>query len=154
MSPRTGRPLKGETKRDHRVAVKLDEGEITLLDECAARMESSRTDVIVRGIKLVKQELDSKNGENISSPLDFCVPASYNGFTGYESEVERVSPRTGRPVIGEKKDVDLKIRISQSVNERLLAYCNKHGQKRAEVVREAITEKLDKEDRDEISKPS
>lgn len=152
MSPRTGRPLKGETKRDHRVAVKLDEGEITLLDECAERMESSRTDVIVRGIKLVKQELDSKNGEKSPSTLDFCVPSSYNGFTEHESEVARVSPRTGRPVIGERKDVDLKVRIGQSVNERLLAYCDKHGQTRAEVVREAITEKLDKEDRDKFLK--
>ena len=56
-----------------------------------------------------------------------------------------MSPRTGRPVIGEKKEVDLKVRISASVNQRLLAYSKEHGQTRAEVVREAITEKLDKE---------
>lgn len=56
-----------------------------------------------------------------------------------------MSPRTGRPVIGEKKDVDIKVRISQSENERLCVYCEKHGQTRAEVIREAIAEKLDKE---------
>ena len=60
MSPRTGRPLKGETKRDKRVAVKLDESEIAILDECAQRTDSTRTDIIVRGIKLVKHELDKK----------------------------------------------------------------------------------------------
>ena len=56
-----------------------------------------------------------------------------------------MSPRTGRPVIGERKEVDIKVRISQSENERLVAYCQKRGTKRAEVIREAITEKLDKE---------
>ena len=56
-----------------------------------------------------------------------------------------MSPRTGRPVIGEKKDVDLKVRISTRENERLIAYGEKHGLTRAEVVREAIAEKLDKE---------
>lgn len=56
-----------------------------------------------------------------------------------------MSPRTGRPVVGEKKEVDLKVRISARENERLLAYSEKHGQTRAEVIREAIAEKLDKE---------
>ena len=56
-----------------------------------------------------------------------------------------MSPRTGRPVIGEKKEIDLKVRIGKETNERLLAYCKAHRQKRAEVIREAIAEKLDKE---------
>ena len=56
-----------------------------------------------------------------------------------------MSPRTGRPVVGEKKDVDLKVRISSRENERLIAYGEKYGLTRAEVVRKAIAEKLDKE---------
>ncbi len=56
-----------------------------------------------------------------------------------------MSPRTGRPVVGEKKDVDLKVRISTKENERLIAYSKKRGMTRAEVVREAIAEKLGKE---------
>ena len=56
-----------------------------------------------------------------------------------------MSPRTGRPVVGEKKDVDLKVRISTKENERLIAYSEKRGMTRAEVVREAIAEKLGKE---------
>lgn len=60
MSPRTGRPLKGSTKRDQRVAVKLDESEVRLLDDCVNRMQATRTEVIVEGIRLVKRELDEK----------------------------------------------------------------------------------------------
>lgn len=56
-----------------------------------------------------------------------------------------MSPRTGRPVIGEKKEIDIKVRIGAALNERLNEYCKKHSQKRAEVIREAIIEKLDKE---------
>ena len=58
MSPRTGRPLKGETKRDNRVVIKLDEGEYATLEECVERLSATKTDVVVKGIKLVKQELD------------------------------------------------------------------------------------------------
>lgn len=60
MSPRTGRPVKGETKRDRRVAVKLNEKEFAELNECAGQMHSTRTEVIVKGIQLVKRELDAK----------------------------------------------------------------------------------------------
>ena len=60
MSPRTGRPLKGETRRDNRIAINLDEEELTILDECVEKTSSTRTDVIVRGIRLVKQEVDKK----------------------------------------------------------------------------------------------
>ena len=57
-----------------------------------------------------------------------------------------MSPRTGRPIIGERKDVDIKVRISQRENQRLTAYCDKHNIKRAVAIREAIVEKLDKEE--------
>lgn len=65
MSPRTGRPLKGETKRDNRVAIKLDENEMRLLNECVDETHSTRTDVVVWGIKLVKKELDDKKEQNV-----------------------------------------------------------------------------------------
>lgn len=60
MSPRTGRPLKGETKRDYRVAVKMNEREIMLLDECAKCLNTTRTDVVIKGVELVKREMDEK----------------------------------------------------------------------------------------------
>jgi len=34
--------------------------ELELLDECAKRLDKSRTDVVNKGIKLVKAELDKK----------------------------------------------------------------------------------------------
>lgn len=57
-----------------------------------------------------------------------------------------MSPRTGRPIIGERKEVDIKVRIGEKENARLLEYCKRHNKQRAAVIREAIAEKLDKEE--------
>ena len=60
MTPRTGRPKKGATKRDKQLTVMLSEGEIGMLNECAERKGETRTDIIVEGIRKVKHELDNK----------------------------------------------------------------------------------------------
>ena len=60
MSPRTGRPIKGTSKRDKSLQLRMSGEELALLDECSKRLEISRTDVINKGIKLVKKELDKK----------------------------------------------------------------------------------------------
>ncbi len=60
MSPRTGRPIKGTSKRDKSLQLRLSGEELSLLDECARRLNISRTDVISRGIQLVNEELDKK----------------------------------------------------------------------------------------------
>ncbi len=60
MSPRTGRPIKGESKRDKSLQLRMSSEELELLDECAKRLDKSRTDVVNKGIKLVKAELDKK----------------------------------------------------------------------------------------------
>jgi Fe-S cluster assembly ATPase SufC len=60
MSPRTGRPIKGTSKRDKSLQLRLSGEELSLLDECARRLSISRTDVISRGIQLVNEELDKK----------------------------------------------------------------------------------------------
>jgi Fe-S cluster assembly ATPase SufC len=60
MPPRTGRPIKGESKRDKSLQLRMSEQELNLLDECAARLKASRTDVVNKGIQLVKSELDKK----------------------------------------------------------------------------------------------
>lgn len=60
MSPRTGRPIKGETRKDLRLQLRLNQEEMALIDECAKRTESTRTEVVMKGIKLVKQQLDEK----------------------------------------------------------------------------------------------
>ena len=58
MSPRTGRPT--SNKKTERLEIRLAPDELSLLQECADRMETSKTEVILRGIQLVKAELDKK----------------------------------------------------------------------------------------------
>lgn len=60
MSPRTGRPIKGTSKRDKSLQLRMNQEELDLLDECADRLGESRTDVVNRGIRLVKEDLDKK----------------------------------------------------------------------------------------------
>ena len=61
MSPRTGRP-KLENAKNTRMSLRLRPTEAALLEECAERMNESRTTVIVKGIELVKAKLDSHDG--------------------------------------------------------------------------------------------
>lgn len=49
-----------------------------------------------------------------------------------------MSPRTGRPIIGAKKDVDVKVRFDSETNEKLLKYCEKNGITRAEAIRQSV----------------
>ena len=60
MSPRTGRPIKGASKRDKSLQLRMSQDELELLDECAKRLNKSRTDVVNHGIRLVKEALDKK----------------------------------------------------------------------------------------------
>lgn len=60
MSPRTGRPVKGTSKRDKSLQLRMSQDELNLLDECSKILGESRTDVVNRGIRLVKEELDKK----------------------------------------------------------------------------------------------
>lgn len=60
MSPRTGRPVKGTNKRDKSLQLRMSAEELALLDECSQQLSISRTDVINKGIQLVKAELDKK----------------------------------------------------------------------------------------------
>lgn len=60
MSPRTGRPLKGETKKEIRLQLRLNSEENALIEECAERMNTTRIDVVMQGIKMVKAKLDEK----------------------------------------------------------------------------------------------
>ena len=60
MSPRTGRPIKGESKRNLSLQIRMTQEEINLLDECAGKLSTTRTNIVNSGIKLVKKELDKK----------------------------------------------------------------------------------------------
>ena len=60
MSPRTGRPLKGETRRDLFLQIRVTKEELALLDECASYLNATRTDVVNKGIALVKKKVDAQ----------------------------------------------------------------------------------------------
>ena len=49
-----------------------------------------------------------------------------------------MSPRTGRPKAANPTSVEVKVRFTDSDNQRLLAYSKAHGITRAETIREAV----------------
>ena len=60
MLPKTGRPIKGDSRRDKSLQLRMSREELELLDECAQKLQVSRTDVVNKGILLVKKDLDNK----------------------------------------------------------------------------------------------
>lgn len=56
MSPRTGRPIKGNTKRDKRLEVRLTADEYSEIQEVADSLNISKADTIVKGIQLLKSQ--------------------------------------------------------------------------------------------------
>lgn len=52
--------------------------------------------------------------------------------------------KMGRPVIGNPKTVDIKVRIDEETNERLLEFCKEHRITRAESIRQAILSMIKK----------
>ena len=59
MSPRTGRPPK-ENAKDIRIQVRLDKDYINKLDKCAKRDNSTRSEIIRKGIDLVYSNGEEK----------------------------------------------------------------------------------------------
>ena len=59
MSPRMGRPPK-ENPRNVNLNLRLTREEADLIQECADSLNTTRTEVIVKGVKLVRAELDKK----------------------------------------------------------------------------------------------
>lgn len=58
MSP-AGRP-RIKNPKNVRLEIRLTRQENQILEECAERMNATKTEVINKGIKLVKNELDKK----------------------------------------------------------------------------------------------
>ena len=56
MSPRLGRPT--DNKKTARLEIRLTPDEAALLQECAERLQMTKTEVINKGVCLVKKELD------------------------------------------------------------------------------------------------
>lgn len=58
MSPKTGRPT--SNKRTERLEIRLAPDELELMNECADRLQMTKTQVIIKGIRMVKDELDKE----------------------------------------------------------------------------------------------
>ena len=59
MSPSKGRPPI-ENPKSVRLEIRLTEKQAETLAECAERLQVTRTDVINKGVEMVKAELDKK----------------------------------------------------------------------------------------------
>lgn len=57
-----------------------------------------------------------------------------------------MSPRTGRPKIENPKDHDIKVRVDSETNRKIIAYAEKYGLARTEVIRRAISQFLASEE--------
>lgn len=56
MSPKTGRPPI-ENPKNVRMEIRLTKAQADLLEECAKKLNTTRTNVILKGIELVASEL-------------------------------------------------------------------------------------------------
>ena len=59
MSPRMGRPPK-ENPRNVNLNLRLTREEADLIQACADSLNTTRTEVIVKGVKLVRADLNKK----------------------------------------------------------------------------------------------
>lgn len=50
-----------------------------------------------------------------------------------------MSPRTGRPIIGAKKDIDVKVRFDKELHDALVQYCEQNNITRTQVIRESVS---------------
>ena len=58
VSPRTGRPT--TNKKTERLEIRLAPNELRLIEECSEILKTSKTEVINKGVKLVKAEIDKQ----------------------------------------------------------------------------------------------
>ena len=60
MSPRTGRPPLREVSRTEKLNIRLTKQEKEEIEYCSEKLNLSRTDAIMKGIGLVKKEIENK----------------------------------------------------------------------------------------------
>lgn len=64
MSPRTGRPVKGEAPKNISLQLRISEKTAKELKKCSEMLGISRTEVIEKGVELIHNELVEKNNSN------------------------------------------------------------------------------------------
>lgn len=60
MSPRTGRPPLQDTSRNDHLSIRLTKKEKEQINYCSEKLGISRTDTIMKGINLVRKELEKE----------------------------------------------------------------------------------------------
>lgn len=58
-----------------------------------------------------------------------------------------MSPRTGRPIVGAKKDIDVKVRFDKETHNKLLEYCKGNNITRTEAIRQGVNLLLSKQNK-------
>ncbi len=56
-------------------------------------------------------------------------------------------PKTGRPKVDNPKNIDVKVRLDEKTNQKLLEYCKIHNITRTEAIRQGIHLLLDTTDK-------
>lgn len=59
MSPRMGRPIKGEQPRTGKITIRVSTAEAQQIQYCADALLMTRTDAIMAGIALLRATLDA-----------------------------------------------------------------------------------------------
>lgn len=60
MSPRTGRPPIQDSSRNEHLSIRLTKKEKEEINYCSKKLDISRTDTIMKGISLVKAEIEKE----------------------------------------------------------------------------------------------
>ena len=56
MSPKTGRPPK-ENPRNISLNIRITKDEASLIQDCADKLKTTRTDVIIEGVRMVEEKI-------------------------------------------------------------------------------------------------
>lgn len=60
MTPRTGRPIEGRSRKDIKLQVRVDKETLEEIDEIAEELAITRTGVLMKGLELLKEYLNMK----------------------------------------------------------------------------------------------
>ena len=60
MSPRTGRPIKGNERKDISLQMRISKSTNDKLQYCSETLEKSRTEVVEQGIDIIYDKLKKK----------------------------------------------------------------------------------------------
>lgn len=75
--------------------------------------------------------------KNYEKGIDFWCDIKYN-LGVLESEVRKMSPRTGRPKVQNPKNIRYSVCLDAKTEEKLGEYCEKHQITKGEAIRKGI----------------